>query len=383
MIYNDIDISKLPTPAYVMEERLLKRNLELLKYVADKSGLNILMALKGFALWKSFPLVKNYLVGTSASGLHEALLGYEEFGGEVHTYSPAFNLDEIEEIAKISTEIIFNSFAQLEKHFDFVKEINPNISVGVRLNPEYSSTAVDLYNPCSPFSRLGIVKSEFEKGIEKYISKIDGFHMHGLCEQGVEDLEPLFDAFEKNFGDYFKDLKWINLGGGHLITREGYDVERLINFVKRFYKKYPHIKLYIEPSEAIGWETGFLVGEVLDIVHNKIDLAILNVSAETHMPDVLAMPYRPKVVGDVENGQFSYRFGGNSCLAGDIIGDFKFEKELKVGNKIVFKDMIHYTMVKNTTFNGLPLPSILIVKENGLIEVVKEFGYKDYKERLS
>ncbi len=383
MYYNNIDIDSLPTPAYVMEERLLRKNLELLKYIADESGLNILMALKGFALWKSFPIVKEYLIGTSASGLHEALLGYEEFGGAVHTYSPAFNLNEIERIAEISSDIIFNSFNQLEKHYEFVKTINPDISVGVRLNPQYSSTEVDLYNPCSPYSRLGMVQSEFLKQIDRHIDKIDGFHIHGLCEQGVEDLEPLFEAFENQFGTYFPQLKWINLGGGHLITREGYDVQRLIRFVKRFYEKYPNIKLYIEPSEAIGWETGFLVSEVLDIVHNGIDIGVLNTSAETHMPDTLAMPYCPNVVGDTPDGKFSYRFAGNSCLAGDIIGDYRFSEELKVGDKIVFKDMIHYTMVKNTTFNGLPLPSIVIVKESGEIEVVRAFGYLDYKNRLS
>ncbi len=242
---------------------------------------------------------------------------------------------------------------------------------------------MELYNPCAPYSRLGIVKSEFDKYIDQYIEKIDGFHIHGLCEQGVEDLEPLYQAFETQFGDYFKYLKWINLGGGHLITRKDYDIGRLIQFVKNFYSKYPEIDLYIEPSEAIGWETGYLVAEVLDIVHNGMDIAILNTSAETHMPDVLAMPYRPNVVGEVEDGKYLYRFGGNSCLAGDIIGDYKFDNPLKVGDRVVFKDMIHYTMVKNTTFNGLPLPSIVIVKENGEIEVIKKFGYLDYKNRLS
>jgi carboxynorspermidine decarboxylase len=383
MLYNGIDISNLPTPSYVMEAKLLKKNLQLLKYISDKSGLNIIMALKGFAMWKSFSIVRQYLKGTSASGLHEALLGYEEFGGEVHTYSPAYNLNEIDQIAKISDKIIFNSFNQLNQHLNRVKNINPNISIGIRLNPEYSSTAVDLYNPCAPFSRLGIVKSEFLKGIEENMYKIDGFHMHGLCEQGVEDLEPLFEAFENNFGEYFKYLKWINLGGGHLITRKNYDVERLIKFVQHFYIKYPNIKLYIEPSEAIGWQTGFLVSEVLDIVQNGIYNAILNASAETHMPDVLAMPYRPKVYNENEDGEFLYRFGGNSCLAGDIIGYYRFSKNLKIGDKIIFEDMIHYTMVKNTTFNGLPLPSIFIIHENGNIEKVREFGYIDYKMRLS
>ena len=378
-----MNLEKISTPSYVLDEKLLIKNLEIMKYIQEKSSLKILMALKGFALWDSFPIVKKYLVGTSASGLNEALLGFEEFGNEVHTYSPAFNPNEIEKIAKISTKIVFNSFSQLENHYNFVKKINPEISVGIRLNPEYSSTEVDLYNPCAPFSRLGITQSEFQKNIEKWISKIDGFHIHGLCEQGIEDLEPLFLAFENRFGKYFSKLKWINLGGGHLITRKNYDVERLIEFVNSFERKYPNQTLFIEPSEAIGWETGFLVATVLDIVHNKIDIAILDTSAEAHMPDVLAMPYRPNVIGDIENGEFSYRFAGNSCLAGDIIGDYKFSNKLNIGDKIIFKDMIHYTMVKNTTFNGLPLPNIVKITENGRIKNIRIFNYSDYKNKLS
>jgi len=378
-----MDLEQISTPSYVLEEKLLIQNLEILKKIQDESGLQILMALKGFALWESFPIIKKYLVGTSASGLNEALLGFEEFGDEVHTYSPAFNPNEIEKIAKISTKIVFNSFSQLETHYDFVKKINPNISVGIRLNPEYSSTEVDLYNPCAPFSRLGITQNEFQKQISEWITKIDGFHIHGLCEQGVEDLEPLFLAFEKKFGKYFSQLKWINLGGGHLITRKNYDTKRLVEFVENFYKKYPKQILFIEPSEAIGWETGFLVSTILDIVHNQIDIAILDTSAEAHMPDVLAMPYRPNVVGDIKNGNFAYRFAGNSCLAGDIIGDYKFVDKLQIGDKIIFKDMIHYTMVKNTSFNGLPLPNIAKITKNGRIENIRKFDYADYKNKLS
>jgi len=378
-----MDLEQISTPSYVLEEKLLIQNLEILKKIQDESGLQILMALKGFALWESFPIIKKYLVGTSASGLNEALLGFEEFGDEVHTYSPAFNPNEIEKIAKISTKIVFNSFSQLETHYDFVKKINPNISVGIRLNPEYSSTEVDLYNPCAPFSRLGITQNDFQKQISEWITKIDGFHIHGLCEQGVEDLEPLFLAFEKKFGKYFSQLKWINLGGGHLITRKNYDTKRLVEFVENFYKKYPKQILFIEPSEAIGWETGFLVSTILDIVHNQIDIAILDTSAEAHMPDVLAMPYRPNVVGDIKNGNFAYRFAGNSCLAGDIIGDYKFVDKLQIGDKIIFKDMIHYTMVKNTSFNGLPLPNIAKITKNGRIENIRKFDYADYKNKLS
>jgi carboxynorspermidine decarboxylase len=379
----NIDISQLPTPSYVLEEKKLRENLELLKRVSDESGLKILMALKGFAFWKTFPLVKKYLHGISASGLNEALLGFEEFSDEVHTYSPAYNPDEIKRIVEISKTIIFNSFTQLEKYHDFAKRLNPEISIGIRLNPEFSTTKVDLYNPCFPFSRLGVTKKEFVKDIDRWIDKIDGFHFHALCEQGVEDLIPLYREFENKFGYLFDKLKWINMGGGHLITRKDYDIERLISFVKEVRRERKHLQFYIEPSEAIGWETGFLIAKVLDIVENGIKIAILDTSAEAHMPDVLAMPYRPNVVGDVKNGGFRYRFAGNSCLAGDVIGDYRFSKELKVGDKIIFKDMIHYTIVKNTTFNGLPLPSLLKINENGEVVKIKQFSYQDYKNRLS
>jgi carboxynorspermidine decarboxylase len=378
-----MEISEIPTPSYVLEEKKLRQNLEILKRVSDESGLNILMALKGFAFWESFPLVKEYLSGTSASGLHEALLGFEEFGDEVHTYSPAFNPNEIEKIAEISTKIIFNSFSQLEKHYDFVKSKNPNISVGLRLNPEFSTTKVDLYNPCSPFSRLGVIQSEFEKNIENWIEKIDGFHFHALCEQGIEDLIPLYREFESKFGNWFDKIKWINMGGGHLITRKDYDIENLISFVKEIKNERSHLQFYIEPSEAIGWETGFLIAEVLDIVENGIKIAILDTSAEAHMPDVLAMPYHPNVEDEIKNSEFHYRFAGNSCLAGDVIGDYYFKNELQIGDKIFFKDMIHYTIVKNTTFNGLPLPSLYKIKESGEIAKIKHFSYQNYKERLS
>jgi len=382
---SSINYKEFPTPAYICEEALLKRNVEILKRVADESGLKILMALKGFALWKTFETVTPAIVGTSASGLHEALLGKEEVGKEVHTYSPAFNLDEIDEVAKTSTTIIFNSLNQLDRHYDRVKNINADLEIGLRVNPEFSSTSTELYDPCSPYSRLGITIKEFSKISTEQLKKIDGLHFHGLCEQGIEHLEPLWSAFEEKFGSYLQDLKWINMGGGHLITRKDYDVDRLIEFVKKLYKKYPKKTLYIEPSEAFGWQTGFLIGEVLDIVHNGIDIAVLNVSAETHMPDVLAMPYRPDVRGADEFGkkEFSYRFGGNSCLAGDTIGDYSFDKPLKIGDKIIFEDMIHYTIVKNTTFNGLPLPKIALLKDNGELNTLKEFGYLDYKNRLS
>jgi len=380
---NKKDLEQIQTPAYILYEEKLISNLELLKNIQDQSGLKILMALKGFAFWSVFPTVKKYLFGTSASGLHEALLGFEEFSDEVHTYSPAFNPNEIKEIAKISKKIIFNSFSQLEKYFDFVKKINPEIEIGIRLNPEFSTTKVELYNPCSPYSRLGIVKKEFDKHIDNWIEKIDGFHFHALCEQDFEDLEPLFKAFENKFGEYFNKLKWLNFGGGHLITKKGYNYKKLIQFIKSLREKYNWLDFYIEPSEAIGWETGDLVATVLDIIENQIKIAILDTSAEAHMPDVLAMPYRPNIENDIEAGKYKYRLTGNSCLAGDIIGDYSFAKPLKINDKILLKDMIHYTIVKNTTFNGLPLPSIYIQKVDGEIKLIKRFNYFDYKNRLS
>jgi carboxynorspermidine decarboxylase len=374
-----------PTPAYICEEELLKNNIQIIDKVAKESGLKILMALKGFALWKTFPLISPYIVGTSASGLHEAILGKEEIGKEIHTYSPAFNLDEIDEVAKISTTIIFNSISQFRQHYQKVKKINPKISIGLRVNPQFSTTKTELYDPCSPYSRLGITLKQFNKISQDELSKINGLHFHALCEQNIDDLEKLFSAFESKFGKYFANLKWINMGGGHLITKKDYKIQKLIDFVKKLYKKYPNKTFYIEPSEAFGWGVGFLIAEILDIIHNGIDIAILNTSAEAHMPDVLAMPYQPKVrySGKIKEKKYNYRLTGNSCLAGDIIGDYSFDTPLKIGDKIIFEDMIHYSIVKNTTFNGLPLPTIGLLKDNGNLEILKTFNYQDYKGRLS
>ena len=391
-------LSKITTPAYICDESQLEKNLQLLKKVSDESGLNIIMALKGFALWGTFDLVRKYISGISASGLHEAMLGYETVTNinqtELHTYSAGFNPNEIDRIAKISSHIVFNSLSQLEKYFDFVKNINPNISIGLRVNPQHSTTSTELYDACSPYSRFGVKAENLQKALDdkdsqisKYLKQINGVHFHALCEQGSDDLEGLFGAFEDKFSSIFpqlENLKWINMGGGHLITRKDYDVEKLINFIKSLYKKYDY-KFYIEPSEAIGWQTGILVAEVLDIVENGMKIAILDASAETHMPDVLAMPYTPNVVGATKpyEREFTYRLAGNSCLAGDVIGDYSFDEELKIGDKIIFEDMIHYTMVKNTTFNGLPLPTIAVIKKDGNLKIIKRFGYTDYKNRLS
>ena len=378
--YEVVDsFDKLPSPAYVCEEELLENNLKLLKRVQDETGVKILLALKGFAMHSTFDLCKKYLKGCCASGLHEALLAKEEFGKEVHTYSPAFKDEEIDEIISISNHLVFNSFNQLKRYKEKKKK---KVSLGVRLNPEYSSVEVDLYNPCAPNSRLGITKANFD---ESQLQYLEGFHFHALCEQNVDALEGALANFEKNFSLYFSQLKWVNFGGGHHITRADYDVEGLINLLKDFKARYPHLEVYMEPGEAIGWQTGYLVATVLDIVNNGMDLAILDTSAEAHMPDTLAMPYRAMIRNSAVafEKKYTYRLGGNTCLAGDIIGDYSFDEPLKVGDRIILEDMIHYTMVKTTTFNGIKLPSIIIKNKDNSYKVIKNFCYNDYKSRLS
>lgn len=378
--YEVVDsFDKLPSPAYVCEEELLEKNLKLLKRVQDETGVKILLALKGFAMYSTFNLCKKYLKGCCASGLHEALLAKEEFGGEVHTYSPAFKDEEIDEIISISNHLVFNSFNQLKRYKD---KAFKKVSLGVRLNPDYSSVEVDLYNPCAPNSRLGITKANFD---ESQLQYLEGFHFHALCEQNVDALQGALANFEKNFSQYFSQLKWVNFGGGHHITRADYDVKGLINLLKDFKSRYPHLEVYMEPGEAVGWQTGYLVATVLDIVNNGMDLAILDTSAEAHMPDTLAMPYRAMIRNSANalEKKYTYRLGGNTCLAGDIIGDYSFDEPLKVGDKIILEDMIHYTMVKTTTFNGIKLPSIVLKNKDNSYKIIKNFGYNDYKSKLS
>ncbi|MDX9796343.1 MAG: carboxynorspermidine decarboxylase [Arcobacteraceae bacterium] len=373
------NLDTLPSPSYICEEKLLRKNLELLKKVQDEANVKILLALKGFALWSTFDLCRQYLKGCCASGLNEALLAKEEFKGEVHTYSPAFKEDEINKIIEISNHVVFNSFAQYKK---YKQKAIGKTSCGLRVNPEYSSVEVDLYNPCAPYSRLGITKANFQ---ENELDGIDGLHFHALCEQNVDALEGALANFEKNFGQYLPSMKWVNFGGGHHITRADYDVEGLISLLKTFKKRYPHLEVYLEPGEAVGWQTGVLMATVLDVIDNGMPLAILDTSAEAHMPDTLAMPYRAAIrgAGLPNEKKYTYRLGGNTCLAGDIIGDYSFDEPLKAGDKIILEDMIHYTMVKTTTFNGINLPSIVLLKENDCYQIVRNFGYNDYKGRLS
>ena len=381
-----MNFDTLNTPAYICEENLLENNLQILDYVQKQSGAKIILALKGFAMWSTFPLVAKYLKGCTASGLHEARLANEEFkvhnkDAEVHTYSPAFSAEDVEEVARISDHIVFNTPSQLFKYASFVKEINPKISISLRINPEVSSSPKDIYNPCGIYSRLGTTLANFDENV---LEHIEGLNFHALCEQNVDALEEVLIAFEKNFSSYFKNLKYINFGGGHHITKKDYDVEKLIKLVKEFRQKY-NLDVYLEPGEAVGWETGYLVSSVLDVFKNGMNVAILDTSAEAHMPDTLAMPYRADVRGSGAAGEkkYTYRLGGNTCLAGDIMGDYSFDEPLEVGDKVIFEDQIHYTFVKNTTFNGIKLPSLAILRKSGELDIVKEFGYKDYRNKLS
>ena len=379
----DIDFSKLPnTPMYICQEALLEKNLQLLARVQNESGAKVILALKGFSMWSTFDLVGQYLQGCTASGLHEAKLAREKMNKEVHTYSAGFKDDEIDEIARISDDIVFNSPAQFNRYYDRVKSINPSISVSLRVNPEFSSSPVDLYNPCGIYSRLGTTKNNFDETI---LCKLDGLNFHALCEQNVDALEGVLEAFEAKFGSYIDGLKYVNFGGGHHITRVDYDVDRLIEVIRGFKARHDNITVYLEPGEAVGWQTGPLVASVVDIIHNGMNIAILDTSAEAHMPDTLAMPYRAMIRGSGEAGEkaHTYRLGGNTCLAGDIMGDYSFDAPLQVGDKIIFEDQIHYTFVKNTTFNGVKLPSLALWTKKNELKIVHEFGYEDYKNRLS
>jgi len=369
----------LPSPCFVCSEKLLIKNLKLLKYIQDTADVNILLALKGFAMFSLFDLCKKYLKGCCASGLNEAILAKEKFNKEVHTYSPAFKPNEFEQIANISDHIVFNSFSQYELYKNKVQQRN---SIGIRVNPEVSTVDIDLYNPCGINSRLGVTLDNFPAVLP---IQIEGLHFHALCEQNVDVLAKVIGKFIKNFAKYFSTLKWVNFGGGHHITRDDYDVEELINLLKNFKSKYPHLHIYLEPGEAIGWQTGYLEATVLDIVNNGEDIAILDTSAECHMPDTLAMPYKAEVRDAKDYGikAYSYILAGNTCLAGDIIGSYSFDTPLKIGDKILFEDMIHYTMVKTTTFNGINLPSIAIKQIDNSIIIVKDYNYKSYIDRLS
>lgn len=373
--------SGLDTPSYVLDQTLFRRNGEILKRVQDETGAKILLAQKAFSCFGLYPLLRDYLVGTAASGLHEARLGHEEFGGEVHVFSPAFKPAEMTAVLKIADHLVFNSLSQWQRYREEVLEVGPRVSAGLRINPEYSEAVAEIYDPCAPGSRFGVLASQLE-GVD--LTGLEGLHFHTLCEQGASALGGTLRAVMEKFDDQLQTMKWLNFGGGHLITSPGYDIELLIALIREVRNRYPHLRIYLEPGEAIAVGTGVLLGTVIDLVENSMPIAILDLSATTHMPDVLEMPYRPVVEGAGAAGEkaHTYRLGGPTCLAGDIIGDYSFDAPLLIGDRVVFHDMSHYTMVKTTTFNGVPLPSIAILAEDGRIGSVREFGYEDYRMRL-
>ncbi|MDN4501730.1 carboxynorspermidine decarboxylase [Alteromonadaceae bacterium BrNp21-10] len=369
----------IPSPCYVLEEAKLEANLQLMARVQEQAGVDIILALKGFSMWSAFPLVGQYLQGCTASSVWEAKLAKFEMGKEVHAYSPAYKPNDIDELVKLVNHISFNSIGQWQRYQQQVTDAG--ISMGLRINPEHREADTELYDPSAPGSRLGVKAQDLE-GVD--LSGIDGFHVHNLCECDSFAAERTLAAVEKRFAKWLPQLKWLNLGGGHLMTREGYDVEHLINLLKTFREKYD-LQIILEPGSAVAWQTGTLVCEVVDIVENDGQIAILDISATGHMPDVLEMPYRPMVRKAGVPGEFiaDYKLGGNSCLAGDVIDTYSFEFPLDIGDRIIFEDMIHYTMVKTTFFNGVEHPSIGILKASGEFELVRQFGYEDFKNRLS
>ncbi len=400
--------SAIPTPCYVLESERLEKNAKILEIVRQQSGAKVLLALKGYAFWREFEILRQKLNGCCASGLYEAKLAFEEFGGresqkEICVYNPAFKEAEMSAILPLATSIIFNSFYQYATYKDRILDKNKQlenlglspIKMGLRINPLYSEVTPAIYNPCSKVSRLGITPSEFEKGVKEHgLEGVSGLHFHTHCEQNADALCRTLEHVEKHFKPYLENMEWVNFGGGHHITRSDYDVNLLIQTIKDFKERYHNIEVVLEPGEAIGWQCGFLIASVIDIVKNDQEIAILDASFSAHMPDCLEMPYRPSILKvSVENdeelvevekgenqGAFSYFLGGPTCLAGDFMGSFSFEAPLKRGDKIVFQDMLHYTIVKNNSFNGVPLPSLARLDQQGF-KILKNFSYEDYKNR--
>ncbi len=385
--YGKIDLDEkqlrdLKTPCHIVNESRIEENLVTIRRVKDATGSKVLLALKGFAMWSLFPLIRKYLSGIAASSLNEARLGKEEFGGELHVYAPAYADKEFAGLLKIADHISFNSVNQWNHFKDRMK--GGGVQPAMRINPEHSEVKTKLYDPCAPFSRLGITLENFINGIES-LDRITGLHFHNLCELNSDALDRTLEVVEEKFGFYFSRISWINFGGGHHITRRDYDVDRLIRIVSDFRSKYS-VDVYLEPGEAVALNTGILVTTVMDVFNNGMDIAILDTSATAHMPDVLEMPYRPPLLDAGLPGEkkYVYRLGGMTCLAGDIIGDYSFDKPLEIGQRLIFGDMAHYTMVKSTTFNGVNLPHIyLFNSDTGILKLIRSFGYEDYKNRLS
>lgn len=368
---------ELPTPVYVIDEARLKANLERLNALERRTGCRVLLAQKAFSAFALYPLIGRYISGTAASGLYEARLGFEEMGKENHVYSPAYTAAEIDALCTLCSHIIFNSIRQFETFYPRLS----GVSAGLRINPQHSTQSGAIYDPCAPYSRLGITRAHFPDALP---AGVEGFHMHTLCEQDADALVETFEVLERDFGRYFRVLKWLNLGGGHHITRPGYDIDALEGLIGYIRSEYG-LTVYLEPGEAVALNAGFLVTEVLDVVENGKPVLILDASAACHMPDVLEMPYRPPLrgAGLPDEKPYAYRLAARTCLAGDVIGDYSFDRPIAVGDRLVFEDMAIYTMVKNNTFNGMPLPAIALLRENGEAELLKTFGYADFKGRLS
>lgn len=388
-------MKNFPNPCYVIEEDLLRRNLQLIRHVAEEANVEIILAFKAFALWKSFPIFREYIAHTTASSLYEARLAYEEFGSPAHTYSPAYTDEEIDDIVRCSSHLTFNSLTQLER---FIGRAD-NTSCGLRVNPEYSEIETELYNPCAPGSRFGVLRNDLDAYLARtgktlFEIGIDGFHIHCHCENGSDVFKRTLKHIEDKFGDLLPQLKWINFGGGHLMTRKDYDIQLLIDTLNSFHKRYPNLRVILEPGSAFAWQTGPLYSKVVDIVENSgIKTAILNVSFTCHMPDCLEMPYHPAVRGaetiddeniprEVATSERVYRLGGNSCLSGDFMGYWRFDHELQVGDEIIFEDMIHYTTVKTNMFNGIGHPSIGMLHSDGTFELYRKYQYEDYRDRM-
>lgn len=381
-------LNKIKTPAYVIEENALRRNCEILANLAQKSGAKVLVALKGFAFSRALKIVGEYLNGACCSGLWEAKFAHEFMGKEIHTFSPAFKSGEFDEIATLSNHIVFNSLFQFESLKNAALE--RGASIGLRCNVEFSVAPKALYNPCGRFSRLGILAKDL-KNCD--LSEVEGLHFHALCEESAQSLKLVLDAFKAKFRPFFKKLKWVNFGGGHHITKKGYDRDLLIALCRDFADEFG-VQIYLEPGEAVGWQCGSLVSSVIDIVKNEKDIAILDVSSEAHMPDTIIMPYTSEIsnarilatregdeISALQNNEFAYLLGGNTCLAGDVMGEYAFKAPLKRGDKIIFLDQAHYSIVKNTTFNGVILPNLVFLRENGEIEIVREFDYEEFRRR--